>query len=120
MSKTVAYCGLLCQTCPLYLATRQENKEERARMRAEIVKLCQEHYGMNYALADITDCDGCKAETGRLFSASENCAVRNCAKQKNLENCAYCTDYACGKLEAIFKTDPAARARLDKIRSCIR
>jgi hypothetical protein len=42
MTEMVSYCGLTCQTCPIYLATRQEKKEEQARMRAEIVRLCVE------------------------------------------------------------------------------
>ncbi len=25
----IAYCGLTCQTCPIYLATRQKNKKNR-------------------------------------------------------------------------------------------
>jgi hypothetical protein len=36
MNGTMAYCGLVCQTCPIYVATRRENREEQARMRAEI------------------------------------------------------------------------------------
>jgi hypothetical protein len=98
------------------LATRQENKEEQARMRAEIVQLCKEHYGMDYELEDITDCDGCQTEGERLFSACQNCPMRKCAREKELENCAYCLEYPCGKLEAFFRTDPAARRRLDAIR----
>lgn len=119
MTEIVAYCGLTCQTCPIYLATKQENKEERARMKAEIVKLCKGHYGINYKLEDITDCDGCQAEEDRLFSASKNCSIRKCAREKELENCAFCTEYACGKLEAFFKTDPTAKARLDALRDSI-
>jgi len=120
MTEMVAYCGLACQTCPIYLATRQENKEEQARMRAEIVQLCKEQYGMDYELEDITDCDGCRTEDGRLFSACKNCLIRKCAKQKGLENCAYCTEYACVRLEAFFGTDPTAKIRLDEIRIGIR
>jgi hypothetical protein len=120
MTEKIAYCGLRCETCPIHLATRQENKQEQTRMRIEIVKLCQEHYGMRYRLEDITDCDGCKAETGILFRASTNCPIRKCARQKGLENCAYCAEYACGKLEAVFKTDPTARARLDETRKGMR
>jgi hypothetical protein len=63
----VAYCGLTCQTCPTYLATRQKNKKEQARRRGGIVKQCQEHYGITYKLEGITDCDGCKTEGERLF-----------------------------------------------------
>jgi hypothetical protein len=120
MTEMIAYCGLACQTCPIYLATRQKNKEERARMRTEIVKQCKEHYGINYTLKDIADCDGCRTEGGRLFSASKHCLIRKCAREKKLENCAHCPEYACGKLEACFKTDPTARTRLDAVRSSIR
>jgi hypothetical protein len=119
VSEMMAYCGLVCQTCPIYLATREENKEEQARRRVEIARLCKEHYGMNYEPADITDCDGCRMEGGRLFSGSKECAIRKCARQKGLENCAHCTDYVCGKLEAFFAADPPAKARLDQVRSSI-
>ncbi len=119
MPEIVAYCGLTCQTCPIYLATRQKNKKEQERMRAEIVKQCQEHYGITYKPEDITGCTGCKTEGGMLFSASRNCLIRKCARRKRLENCASCAEYACEKLTAFFKTDPAAGKRLDAIRNSI-
>ncbi len=117
MTEMVAYCGLICKFCPIRLATRQENKKEQARMRAEIVKLCEEQYGISYKLEDITNCAGCRTEGTRLFSASKNCLIRKCAREKKLENCAYCTEYACGMLEAFFKKEPIAKARLDKIKN---
>jgi hypothetical protein len=101
------------------LATREENKEEQASKRAEIARLCKEQYGMKYEPEDITDCDGCRTEGGRLFSGCKNCPIRNCARRKGLENCAHCTDYVCRKLEAFFATDPAAKTRLDGVRSRI-
>lgn len=115
----VAYCGLTCQTCPIYLATRQEDKQEQLLMRAEIVEQCREHYGVTYKLEDITDCDGCKTEGERLFSASKDCLIRKCARTRGLENCASCAEYACEKLAEFFKKDPAAGKRLDAIRSGI-
>jgi len=120
MSGMLAYCGLVCQTCPIFLATRTEDREEQARMRSEIARLLNEHYGMKYEIEDITDCDGCPREGGRLFSASQNCSIRECARQKGFENCAYCSEYVCERLEVFFATDSAAKARLDDIRSSIR
>ena len=38
------------------------------KMRAEVVRICKEHYGVEHKPEDIADCDGCKAEEGRLFS----------------------------------------------------
>ena len=119
MTEMVAYCGLSCQTCPIHLATSQKNKKDQARMRAEIVKQCQEHYWTKYKLEDITDCDGCKTEGERLFSASRNCLIRKCARGKKLENCASCAEYACEKLTVFFKTETTARKRLDAIRDSI-
>ncbi len=117
MSEQVSYCGLICRTCPISLATREKDRKEQVRMRAEIARQCNEHYGTSYTSEDITDCDGCRAEGGRLFSPSQNCAIRICAKQKGIENCAHCDEYACGKLEEFFAKDPSAKKRLDEIRS---
>jgi hypothetical protein len=70
-------------------------------------------------MEDITDCDGCITQGGRLFSACKNCSIRKCTREKKLENCAHCTEYSCGKLEAFFKKEPTARTRLDTVRSSI-
>ena len=119
MKNSLAYCGLVCQTCSIYLATRQEKAEEKAKMKAEIARVCREQYGVNYELVDITDCDGCRTEGGRLFTGCGNCPVRKCARQKGLENCAYCAEYACEKLEKHFKMDPTAKMRLDEVRGSL-
>jgi len=119
MSEAVAYCGLICQTCPIYTATREESKAEQRRMRTEIARLCREQYGMEYEPEDITDCDGCRTEGGRLFSACNNCHIRSCAGQRGFENCAYCREYICESLEEFFSTDPTAKTRLDEIRTGI-
>jgi len=116
VTEMIAYCGLTCQTCPIYLATRQKEKEEQTRMRVEIVRLCKEHYGMDYDVKDITDCDGCVTEGGRRFSACKNCLIRKCARENELENCAHCTEYICEKLGEFFKTEPTTRTCLDEIR----
>ncbi len=119
MNTMIAYCGLVCDTCPIHLATRKENKKEQTRMRARIAQMCKEKYGMKYKPEDITDCDGCRTEGGRLFTGSQSCAIRKCAKRKGLINCAHCADYACGKLEVFFAADPEAKIRLDEVRRSI-
>lgn len=116
MSEILAYCGLVCHTCPIYLATREENKDEQKKMRIEIVRVCKEKYGLNFKLEDITDCDGCLTDGNQLFSACATCVIRNCAREKNLANCAYCPDYACDNLNQFFNSEPTAKTRLDKIK----
>jgi len=68
---------------------------------------------------EVNDCDGCRAITGRLFSGCMTCEVRKCASQKNIENCAYCNDYACERLMKFFETDYGAQTRLEEIRNQI-
>jgi predicted helicase len=85
-------------------------------MRESIADKCSKIYGMNLQAEDVTDCDGCRANTGRLFSGCFNCEIRKCVIQKNIENCAYCNDYACDRLKKHFSLDPGAHASLEEIR----
>jgi hypothetical protein len=117
MGEMIAYCGLDCQICPIYLVAREKNKEKQKKERKEIVRLIKEHYGLDFNLEDITDCDGCVSETGRLFSACKDCPIRNCARKKKLESCAHCENYICRTLEEFFVKEPDAKICLDKRRN---
>ena len=116
MSELISYCGLTCQNCPIFLATRETNKVKKESMIRDIINMCREHYGIEYKYEDINDCDGCKSENGRLFSGCKNCKIRECAIESGVDNCAYCDEYACEKLSEIFRTDPKAKKSLDTIR----
>ena len=116
MDGQIAYCGLLCEGCAIYLATREEDDGKRHEMRVDVAQQIKKLYGQECTAEDVTDCDGCKSGA-RLFSGCERCEIRKCARQKGFENCAHCSEYACDKLEGLFATDPEAKKRLDKIRS---
>jgi len=116
MYEIIAYCGLICQGCPIYWATKEKNEEKKEKMRVEIARQCKE-YDLKYELQDITDCDGCKTEGGRLFSGCKKCEIRKCARGKKIENCAHCDQYACEKLKKLSDAD--AKSRLDLIRSTL-
>ena len=116
MPRSIAYCGLSCDTCPIHLATLEPDPLLQQEMRISIARQCTEQYRMNLLAEDITDCDGCRANSVRLFSGCTNCLIRPCAISKQVINCAYCREYACDKLEAFFKQDPEAKRRLEEIR----
>ncbi len=117
MTEIISYCGLLCQSCPIYLATREIDVLRKQKLVFEIIRACKEHYGIEYKYEDINDCDGCTSDTGRLFIGCKNCKVRTCAIQKEVENCAHCEEYACDNLLESFKSDPGAKERLDMIKN---
>ncbi|MEJ2495000.1 MAG: DUF3795 domain-containing protein [Ignavibacteriaceae bacterium] len=119
MNTSISYCGLVCESCPIYLATRETNKSKKKKMIYDIIDMCATHYGVNYKYEDINECDGCKSTSGRLFFGCNDCRIRRCAIEKGVENCAYCEEYACNNLFEIFKTDPGAKTRLDLIRNSI-
>ena len=117
MNQTVSYCGLICRTCPIYLATREKDDDKRYDMKVEITREIMKLHGQEYKPEDITDCDGCKTKNGRLFSGCRNCHIRKCARRKGIKNCAYCEQYACEEIEQFFAAYPDARARLEAIRA---
>ena len=117
MEIAVAYCGLACETCPIHLATLEKNNSVKTKMRIEIAEQLARIYKTTPKPEIITDCDGCKATDGRLFTGCIDCEIRKCAMRKKVVNCAYCNDYACEKLKRHFAIDPGAQARLEEIRN---
>jgi hypothetical protein len=116
MEGMISYCGLVCGKCPIYLASRETDKIKKDEMISEIIRICKKEYNIEYTTSDITDCDGCMSDTGRLFSGCRDCRIRNCVINKGILNCAYCSNYVCDNLNSLFKTDPSAKTRLDLIK----
>jgi hypothetical protein len=82
-----------------------------------VIRIGSKLYGTKYGPEDVNDCDGCRTEGGRLFSGCKTCLIRNCAKDKGLENCACCSEYACEQLLKFFAMEPEAKERLNRIKS---
>ncbi len=117
MEEIFAPCGLACHSCPIFLATRADQGEERLAMRREIARVCREKYGIDYKPEEITDCDGCRPEAGRLFPTCARCPIRACVGERRLSSCASCPDFACEKLGVFFETEPEARTRLERLKA---
>jgi len=112
MAEIIAYCGLSCHECGAYVATQNDDDEKRKK----VAELWSKHYGSDIKPEDI-NCDGCLSEGGRLFNYCTVCEIRKCGKEKEVLNCAHCSDYACEKLEKFFQMAPEGKKQLEKIRS---
>ena len=112
MSEMISICGLLCNECGAFIATRNNSDEKRA----EVAELWSQQYNQNIKPEDI-NCDGCTLDGKRLFVHSKSCKIRKCGKEKAVKNCALCDEYACEKLGEFFKKAPDAGRRLNEIRS---
>lgn len=112
MARIVAYCGIICSDCPAFEATQMDDDAERRR----VAELWTEQYSKEYKVEDI-NCDGCLTEGQRVFSYCNICEIRKCARERNVENCAYCEEYACEKLSKLFNEYTPAKEVLDEIRA---
>ena len=116
MEPILAYCGLDCETCPIHLATIEKDKNIQFEMRKSIAKKCSEVYNIEMLPEEITDCDGCKANTGRFFNGCNECSIQKCAITKTFESCGLCDVFPCEILEQHFLYDPSSKTRLEEVR----
>lgn len=116
MSLPLAYCGLSCETCAIRLATLEPDQSVKSGMRTRIAEELIKIYGIPASPETIGNCDGCKSNTGRLFTGCTDCPVRLCASGKKLENCAFCNEFPCEVLERHYAFDPSSKEHLFDIR----
>jgi len=106
----IGCCGLTCSLCGAHLATQKNSDEIRRKVAekwSEVLKIEIKPEQIN--------CDGCTSD-GRLFFYCQICDKRRRCMEKHIENCAYCKDYPCRKLDDVFKVAPYAKATLDDVR----
>jgi hypothetical protein len=81
----IAYCGIYCDTCPLYKATI--NNDDKAKMAVA------EEWGMSgksdFSLDEFY-CYGCKDKRSLSNLVCYNCTVKECAVKKGVAVCSQC------------------------------
>jgi hypothetical protein len=107
----LAYCGLDCQKCEAYIATQTNDDTLRQKVADEWAAV----YNVPVKKEDI-NCTGCKGEGIKVMYCQQLCEVRKCAIAAKVNNCSECSEYACPKLEEIFKFGPEAKENLEKLR----
>lgn len=111
MEKIVAFCGTVCTECPAFIATRNDDDDKRK----ETAKLWSKQYNADIKLEDI-NCEGCPSTIGKKFNYCNVCEIRKCGQDKNVKNCAYCSEYVCEKLNKFFEIAPEGKITLDEIK----
>lgn len=111
MSRMIAYCGLVCSSCPTFLAT--QNNDDVAR--AATAAMYSEKFGFDLKPEDI-NCDGCKSKGGKLIGYCQSCGIRQCCSGKGLDHCALCSDQPCEDLARFHSFSPDARACFEALK----
>ena len=109
MNQMMAYCGIMCDECPAYKATLNNNDELRKKTAGKWSKIYK---------ADIRpeqiNCRGCRSAD--RFYYCEICGIRACSIEKRLEHCGKCDSFPCSKVNAVLDHAPAAKERLEAAR----
>lgn len=112
MEEMIAFCGLACHECPTLLATKADDDEKRAAVARKWSELFKADIK-----PEMINCDGCLTVEGSLFGYCSMCETRKCGMERGVDNCGYCDEYPCDKLDFIFNAAPGAKKRLDDIHS---
>jgi len=91
----IAYCGLDCSGCEVYQATKFDDDD----MRQQYADKVFSQFKVTVEPATV-NCHGCRDERPKSGYCAM-CEVRSCAIERQLENCAYCEDYGCEKLQKV-------------------
>ena len=103
--KFACYCGLCCEHCAVKVKVEPAAKVLYDEMRLagfeEVIAFIpggERFWPFLKGMADDGMCISCRDGGG-----NPGCALRICAKEKNVEMCALCDDYPCGKFAAFLE-----------------
>lgn len=92
METILSYCGMRCDLCLAYLPN-VTNKPENRQILSDG---WHQYFGFRMSPEEI-HCHGCRNCVN--LTLDEDCPVRPCVIERELENCAQCEDYICEKLK---------------------
>jgi len=114
----ICYCGLYCKNCAVKVKVEPAAKSLYQEMKnagfEEILPMIPGAQGFWPFLKSMTEngvCISCREGSG-----NPGCAVRRCAKEKNVEICALCPDYPCPVFAKYFEGYPMLRQDNDLLR----
>ena len=110
-AQPIAYCGLDCRQCPVYIATRDNDDDARQRVAAEWTPIAMQHWASEPLKVSDMNCGGCKS--GDVFAGVPTCPMRKCCSGKGLEHCGQCDGLdGCGMITGFLQENPEALPNL--------
>ena len=86
---------MMCSECPAFKATQAKDNEKLA----ELAKSWGSQE--NPLKVDDMHCNGCMSDV--VFKNARKCDARGCALEHEVANCGGCSDFACTKLNDLWK-----------------
>ncbi len=112
MNNLIAVCGINCEKCDTYVATKKDDQALREKTAALWSK---------YNNADIRpehiNCEGCRMDGCKTVYCIQMCEIRKCASAKSFETCADCPEMnLCPKITEISNFHPDAKKNLTDLK----
>ena len=112
MNTLIAACGLDCSQCEAYKVTQAN---DIAAMEKLVAQWRVEYNSPDMTIQSVI-CDGCMVGERHGGYCGE-CPVRKCAVEHGVVNCAFCSEYACDKLQGFWQMAPQAKVNLEALRA---
>ena len=107
----IGYCGLDCEQCEAFIATRKNDDA----LRAEVAEKWAKSYNAPIKPEHI-NCTGCLSAGVKTYYCDQLCEIRKCATKKSVDTCAACSDYPCSILDPVLTAAPQAKKTLEALR----
>lgn len=108
MKENIGYCGIDCERCDVYLATKNGDEE----LRKKTAELWSKLNG-TAILPEYLYCMGCRTAGVKTYYCSDMCKIRKCAAEKRHETCAECAAlHGCETVKPILEHDENAKKNL--------
>lgn len=111
MRELIACCGLDCEKCDAYIATKNNDDE----LRRKTAELWSE---LNNApiTPEMINCEGCRTEGQKTPFCESMCEIRKCAMEKCIETCGQCgSKDGCQSLNSFLANSPEAAENLSNV-----
>ena len=104
----IGICGENCEYCPRYIATKKGTLYELEKVKELWVRIGLRDIGFP---AEKMVCYGCRPENDCAFPE-----LRDCVKNKHIENCGLCDEYPCKIINKVF--DESAKLKIHANKVC--
>ncbi|MBR6432068.1 MAG: DUF3795 domain-containing protein [Muribaculaceae bacterium] len=104
MKRLIAVCGLDCEKCDAFIATKNDDQA----LREKTAKLWSE---LNNApiLPEHINCEGCRLDSVKTVYCDSLCPIRQCALKKDVPTCGQCLEMEnCQIVGAVISNSPDA------------
>jgi hypothetical protein len=107
----IGYCGLDCDQCVAFIATRNNDDALRAKVAEEWARESDAPIKPEHI-----NCTGCQSPGVKTYYCDQLCEIRKCAIGKSFTTCAPCPGFSCALVEVVLQNAPQARATLEALR----